>query len=65
MGGDVYTNGEQLGWQFAGVAITVGYAAVVSAILVRRKCTMMGCIDCLGQGFFLDCLRTRFVDGIF
>jgi Amt family ammonium transporter len=32
--GDVYTNGEQLGWQFAGVAITIGYTATVTTILL-------------------------------
>jgi len=34
LGGDVYTNGEQLGWQFAGVALTVGYTATVTTILL-------------------------------
>jgi Amt family ammonium transporter len=32
--GDKYTNGRQLGWQFAGIGITVGYVAVTTAILM-------------------------------
>ena len=32
--GVFYKNGEQLGWQLAGICITVCYAAVLTAIIV-------------------------------
>ena len=32
--GQTYTNGEQLGWQFVGVALTIGYTVAVSTILL-------------------------------
>ena len=54
--GDKYTNGEQLGWQLAGICITIGYTAVVSAILVRQH-YVMGVNDCLFSMCFRDCLR--------
>ena len=37
--GDKYTDGKQLGHQFAAVGITIAYTALVSALWVSRKCT--------------------------
>ena len=37
--GDKYTDGKQLGHQFAAVGITIAYTALMSALWVSRKCT--------------------------
>jgi len=34
--GDQYTNGRQLGWQLCGVVITVGFTALVTALIVSK-----------------------------
>ena len=32
---NVYTNGQQLGWQIVGIVITMGYTALLTLCLVR------------------------------
>ena len=52
--GDGHTNGRQLGWQICGVVITIGFTAVVTALIVSKFA------DVRSRGVRRDCLRERF-----